>query len=194
MKYFKPKIKVKKIKLNFFNMNPRVLDSINILGEGKIELAGLVGGGCGGCGGSGCGGCGCFLKGTRIKMTDGNIKEIEKLQADEKIISYDLNKMTEVKNRIDKLMTHYNYPGGYLLINDNLKVTGNHHMWTNNNVWKRADILKVGDKLCNSEGKLILIKSIKHIPGKNTVYNLHLKGKNHNYFSEEYLVHNGMAK
>lgn len=156
---------------------------INIL---QINIAGLqIGGGGGG------GGGGCFLAKTKVKMTDGTYKEIQDIKPGDIVYSYNLKSKELVEAKVTKLLVHQNYPDGYLVLNGKLKVTGNHRMWlTNKSSWEKADTLKVGDTLLNPTGKEILISSIKKVEGKNTVYNLHLKGDEHNYFTENILVHN----
>lgn len=137
------------------------------------------------------GGSGCFLAGTKVKMADGTYKEIQEIKPGDIVYSYDLESGTLVENKVEKLFTHRNYPRGYLIINGELKVTGNHGMWVvNRGAWERADKLSLGDSLLSPSGEETLITSIKTVGGKNTVYNLHLEGQDHNYFTEGVLVHN----
>lgn len=148
---------------------------------GKLQIGGDNGGGNGG----------CFVAGTRVKMADGSYKEIQKLKEGEIIYSYNLESEALVEDKVAKVIIHYNYPGGYLLINDTLKVTGNHNVWVvNKESWEKADTLTVGDTLLSPEGEKTTIMSIDKAMGSNTVYNLHLNGESHNYFAEDLLVHN----
>ena len=141
--------------------------------------------------GGGGGGGGCFPAGTKVKMADGTFKEIQKIKSGDVVYSYNLKKDKLVKADVEESIVHNNYPGGYLVISDKLKVTQNHRMWVvNKSSWEKADSLNVGDSLLNPTGEKVLITTIAKVEGNNTVYNLHLEGKNHNYFAESVLVHN----
>lgn len=145
----------------------------------------------GGPSGGGGGGGGCFIAGTKVKMADGTYKEIQEIKPGDIVYSYNLETGELVTDRVEKMITHEDSPGGYLIFNSRLKITGNHQVWVvNENVWERADTITVGDTVLNPDGKNVLIKSIDKTEGKNTVYNLHLNGENHNYFAEDFLVHN----
>lgn len=142
-------------------------------------------------GGGGGGGGGCFLAGTKVKMADGTFLEIQEMKEGDVVYSYNLESDELVEDKVVKVLVHTNYPDGYLIINERLNITGNHRVWVINKAsWERADTLSVGDTLLNPSGGEVLISSIKKVKGKNTVYNLHLDGENHNYFTEEVLVHN----
>jgi intein/homing endonuclease len=133
----------------------------------------------------------CFPAGTKILMADGSTKEIQDISSGDEVLSYDLDQKRTVKDKVSKLLVHANAPGGYLIFNGELKVTGNHNMWVENKgIWLHADKLMVGDVLLNSKGEKVPVASIEKVDGVNTVYNLGLPGENHNYFTEDILVHN----
>ncbi len=136
----------------------------------------------------GCGGDdgGCFLAGTKILMSDKTEKNIEDIKINDLVLSYDtLSK----KNKASKVVqTFVHDSAGYLLINDELKVTANHPVFINN-VWEEIGLAKVGDKLQNNDKENVEINSIKEINESNKVYNLEVD-ETHNYYAQEFLVHN----
>jgi hypothetical protein len=133
----------------------------------------------------------CFLPGTQVRMADGTLKPIETIRPGDIVLSYDLMNNKAVPEAVTELLVHPETPGGYLVINNRLNVTGNHPMWTaNRNAWIRADHLMVGDQFVGADGTRETIHTISHVDGTYTTYNLHLTGGNHNYFTEDILVHN----
>lgn len=180
-KYTKPTISIKKLRTHFFNSSGRFFDSLDEL---LIPSAMASGGSC--C----CGGC--FIKGTHILLPDKTYKEIQDFKIGEKVLSYNLHTGEVVIDKVVELLTHTEYPGGYFIINNFLSVTGNHQVFViNKSAWDRVENLKEDDILLNPDGGDMLIKTIEKTDGINTVYNLHLNGRNHNYFAENVLVHNG---
>ena len=91
---------------------------------------------------------------------------------------------------VDKFFVHDS--NQYLLINDKLKVTANHLVYSNGQ-WLEIGKLKIGDKLLNSQGKIEIITSVKGVNSKIKVYNLEVSPY-HTYFAEGYLVHNKLPK
>jgi hypothetical protein len=181
-KYIKPTLKAERVKINFFLGNGRVVDSLH----GLINIDVYASSHC--C--SSCGGC--FLAGTRVLMADGSYKSIESIKKGERVLSQDTKSGELKENIVHELLVHKKIENkGYLLINKDLKVTGNHRMWTNNNQWKRADELTVRDMLQDPSGKAIHISTIEQKTVPHVVYNLHLQNSNHNYFADNVLVHNG---
>jgi hypothetical protein len=134
---------------------------------------------------------GCFLAGTHVRMADGTLKAIETIRPGDIVLSYDLMSNQAVPETVTELLVHPETLDGYLVINNRLNVTGNHLMWAaSRNAWIRADHLMVGDQFVGADGTRETIHSISHVDGTYTTYNLHLTGDNHNYFSEDILVHN----
>lgn len=193
--YKKPKLRVNKVKmLNLFYQN-RFLDSINLIdyNTDKDFIAHTVEG----CGSGGSGGCvcsGCFPPTTKITTVDGTTKMIKDIKKGDSILSYDLYRNKTTIEKVIDLLVHNDNRDGYYVINDILKATGNHPLWVNSRMWSRVENLKISDNLINQQGEKIVVKSIKKIKRSKTVYNLHLKGKNHNYFADGILVHNAQVK
>lgn len=136
-------------------------------------------------------GGGCFLAGTKITLTNNRYKAIQDLKPGDKVLSFNLDTKQIVEETVGELIIHKKNSDGYLLINNKLKVTPNHPMYNlGEKKWVRADALKIGDQLLNNQAEKVVIMSILKKEGTNTVYNLHINGKNHNYFADGFLVHN----
>lgn len=179
-KYTKPVIKAKKIKVNFFLTRNRFYDSFDSLMMGNSHLLAQSSCSCG---------C-CFLEGTMISMSNGDKKPIENINPGEIVYSFDLTSKKIIPNNVVKLLVHPTTVNGYLIINNDVKVTSNHEVFVNSNTWKTAGELKIGDKLTSADAKEIQVISIEKVDGTNETYNLHLSGPHHNYFANGILVHN----
>ena len=212
-KYIKPQIKQKKIKLSYFLSNIIWVDQFNLVGKVYAQSSdaggGGTSGGCGGCGFGGncfgsdsclsCGGCtggsggdptgncyACFLPGTKILMSDKSLKNIEDIRPGDKVFSFDLIQKKLVESGVSDLLIHKR-EGGYLILNNKLKVTSDHPLFVNG-AWKDADTLQIGDALINSDGELTKVENIEKTDGTNIVYNLNLEIGQKNYFAENILA------
>ena len=126
----------------------------------------------------------CFLSGTLILTLESDI-EIQNVKVGDIILSY--NEETGVLEPSKVVQTFVHTTDTYLIINNNLKVTPNHHMYINGN-WQPIGNAKKGDKIKTALGEEI-IYSIKSINENVQVYNLEVK-TNNNYYAQGYLAHN----
>lgn len=156
----------------------------------------------------------CFLPGTKIKMSDGSMKNIEDINVGDEVLSViipdlpdeDLgynewktfsstDDMTNLEVSSAKVgHIFYDYMDGYYNINDGLiKVTSEHDFWTytENKKWEwyNPKQLTVGDKLLDYQGNLISISSIENIVGEIEVVNFDVEPLDI-YFASGLLVHN----
>lgn len=133
------------------------------------------------------GGGGCFLAGTKILLPGGKTKSIEEISKDELILTRKSEISSElVPAKVTKTLTHT--VGEYLLINNFLRVTPEHIVFSNGK-WIAAGDLYVGDHMLNSENKWIQINSIERNTGSFEVYNLHIEDQQ-TYFADNLYVHN----
>lgn len=170
MKYQKPKITHKKIKVSSLLAERNIFGTHDFHGE---LLAGI-----------------CFLPQTKILMNDRTLKNIEQVKIGDKVFAYDIKTGSLIEESVIKLFIHPSKDVEYFVINKNLKVTGNHPVWANDKEWTKVEELQVNDWLLDSNGKKVVIKTIEKKRGEYPVYNLGLDGPNNNYFSENILVHN----
>lgn len=140
----------------------------------------------------------CFLEGTDVLLADGTTKNIEDIRPGDAVLSYDLNTRAPVTDIVQKQLVYPSKDGGYYLINDSLRVTGKHYIWSPSRLeWVFAEDLQVGNTLLDPQGNSVPVRSITFVNGTNTTYNLQLSGINgdqHNFFADGILVHNLIVK
>ena len=129
---------------------------------------------------------GCFTKGTKVKTPLG-YATIESLKKGDLVKSYDTKVEAKVDSEVTETFLHENHDG-YLVINGNIKTTSNHPFYSNGD-WVDAGELSVGDKILHVDGLEHTVKSIENYDDTIDVYNIEVDG-NHNYYAENYLVHN----
>ena len=129
---------------------------------------------------------GCFTKGTKVKTPLG-YATIESLKKGDLVKSYDTKVEAKVDSEVTETFLHKNHDG-YLVINGNIKTTSNHPFYSNGD-WVDAGKLSVGDKILHVDGLEHTVESIENYDDTIDVYNIEVDG-NHNYYAENYLVHN----
>lgn len=129
---------------------------------------------------------GCFTKGTKVKTPLG-YATIESLKKGDLVKSYDTKVEAKVDSEVTETFLHENHDG-YLVINGNIKTTSNHPFYSNGD-WVDAGELSVGDKILHVDGLEHTVESIENYDDTIDVYNIEVDG-NHNYYAENYLVHN----
>lgn len=138
----------------------------------------------------------CFLAGTKVLMADGSYTNIENVNIGDMVKSFDEEKSQVVSSKVTNLFHHpinEMLSDFYLIINDDLKVTPYHQIFSNGK-WVSACELKVGDILFDSNQKMnCRIESIDKIFEKQPVFDLTIDIY-HNYFVSingvDILVHN----
>ncbi|MBM3251820.1 MAG: prepilin-type N-terminal cleavage/methylation domain-containing protein [Candidatus Omnitrophica bacterium] len=128
----------------------------------------------------------CFLAGTPILMADGSLKPIEQIKVGDKVIAFDQDTEKFKEDKVTELFHHK--VNKYLIINDKIKVTNNHLVYSAGK-WIEIGKLKVGDKLLNAEGKPEAITSIEKVSGDVFVYNFELNPY-HAYVAGGIVAHN----
>lgn len=128
----------------------------------------------------------CFLAKTPILMADGSTKPIENVKVGDLILAFDEETKTLKEDKVSKFFEHD--ADEYLVINENLKATANHPVYSEGK-WTEIGKLKVGDKLLNAQGKPEEIKSIKLVKEPVKVYNLEVNPYN-TYIASGIVVHN----
>jgi hypothetical protein len=134
---------------------------------------------------------GCFLPGTKIQTPTGQ-KKIEKLRPGDTVISYNEHNRVNEYSKLGSLQVLEE--SGYYIINDSIKVTGSHPMYVGKVLTPEMTIvpvhkLKIGDNLITDAGWQTIYK-LEYISKNVKVYNLIDVVPNHNYYAQNYLVHN----
>ena len=144
----------------------------------------------------------CFVSGTKVRMADGNEKNIEEVEIGEKVVNSE-KKINTVKDHERVTIGSR----GTFKINNKVEATGDHPFLATDGSWKVCDLelfkkggrnaelqvsqLQIGDVLRTENGEEE-IKTLDHIferPEEETVYDLKLDGDN-TYISAGFIVHN----
>jgi len=130
---------------------------------------------------------GCFTAGTMILMSDGSQKGIEKIKVGDKVKTFSdpINKVL-AEGKVVEVWRHT--VGEYMIINDLIKVTPVHQIYSNNH-FIDAGKLKIGDWLLNSKGEKEIIKKIEKKFNITNVFNIHIEPQN-TFFADGIYVHN----
>ncbi|MDX9893438.1 MAG: polymorphic toxin-type HINT domain-containing protein [Patescibacteria group bacterium] len=133
-----------------------------------------------------CGAPACFLGDTDIALAGGVTKNIEDVEVGDVVVSYNETTGRQENRLVTQIFKHQT--GGYLIINDEIKVTPNHPFYINGQ-WQPIGFAKLGDNLLTKDGRIVPIVSIIPQVLEVDVYNLEVGG-NHNYYAQDYLAHN----
>lgn len=123
----------------------------------------------------------CFLAGTKVVMADESYKNIEDIVVGDMVKSYDV----ETERIVDRQVTHVFHHSPeemtdhYLIINDCLRITSNHLVYSNGE-WICAGDLEIGDPLFYPSSDCT-IYSIEKVFERVPTYNLEV-GSDHCYF------------
>jgi hypothetical protein len=133
----------------------------------------------------------CFPAGTKIKLENGDTKNIEDIVEGDSLVSFDTHNKKFTVGRVGKLNKSTQNDLVYLKTDSNheLKSTLGHKIYSNNK-WVFAHELNVGDVLLDSDGNNSKIISLEIIKGEFEVYHILNVGSDHTYFSNGLLVHN----
>lgn len=136
------------------------------------------------------GGGGCFTGGTRI-MTPTGTKKIKNFRPGDTVVSY--NEKTGNMEYAKVASIQLLEVNGYYVINDSIEATGTHPFYVDRGTKKYKVVpvsdLKIGDELVNDAGTTKIIK-LQYVSKKTKVYNLINVVPNHNYYANNFLVHN----
>lgn len=136
------------------------------------------------------GGPGCFTPETPILMADGSYKPIKEVKEEDRVLTKESeNSDKMVSAKVTKTFEHT--VDGYLIINNELKVTDIHPIFVDNK-WKQAKAIKLGDKLLNEKGQEVVVESLEIKRETTEVYNLEIEG-HATYFAGGVYVHNKPA-
>ncbi len=130
------------------------------------------------------GGGGCFLPGTMVKTVDGH-KAIETLEVGDRVVGMD---GSERLAACEVVKTHISIQCEYLVINNELRVTGTHPFRVDGR-WVEASDIEIGDELQRIDREPIRVTSIDIVRRAVRAYNIEVADA-HTFFVEGVLVHN----
>lgn len=130
---------------------------------------------------------GCFLPGTKILMSNNTEKSIEEVKIGDKVLTRLSSKSSKiVSTKVTAL--HEEKTAGYLVINNQLKLTDNHLILVNG-LWVEARTIRIGDELIGVDGNKLLVNTVEYLRIPSKVYNL-TTDVYHTYFADGVYVHN----
>ena len=133
---------------------------------------------------------GCFLPETLVKMEDGSLKSLAKLQPGEKVLTYDIGYDKQV---IKQVIKTYSVKANHLYtINNQLTATGGERLLSQNG-WEKIRNLKIGD-IVHLDNHMVKIENIDYVRSNQILYNIQVDDT-HNFYvvtadGSNYLVHN----
>ena len=136
-----------------------------------------------------CGGF-CFVPETPILMADGSYKPIKDVKEGDWILTKENEESDKmVSAKVVKASKHT--VDNYLVINNELGVTGNHPIFISGVVknWKPARTIKLVNKLLNEKGQEVAVESLEIKRETIEVYNFVVEGYK-TYFAGGFYVHN----
>ncbi|MBI4130548.1 Ig-like domain-containing protein [Candidatus Roizmanbacteria bacterium] len=132
-------------------------------------------------------GGGCFTAETPVLMSNGISKRIDQVAVGDRVLTRKSESSSElVQASVDRIFIHD--VDGYLVVNDTLRVTPVHRIFTSDG-WKMASQLQVGDKLLDARNEWIRVDQIQPVREPVRVYNLTVQTYN-TYFAGGVWVHN----
>lgn len=130
---------------------------------------------------------GCFAAGTPVLMADGTEKPIEEVEKGDRVLTFSdpLSRQLE-EGEVTETWKHT--VAEYMIINQEIKVTPEHRIFSNNR-FIDAGLLKEGDWLLDAEGGKVYVSSIERKNEIINVYNLRVDPQ-HSFFAGGVYVHN----
>jgi len=161
-----------------------MMDEVTIKNKDHCDVL-IIGGGGGG------GGGGCFAYDTNVLMADKSLKRIIDLREGDMVLAQDVGSNEKVIREVTA--TYRADQDHYYFINNSLKVTAEHPLFTDKGEWIEAADLAPEDRIVSTDG-VITVDSIRKVKHDHRVYNFSVKDS-HNYFvsatgKNYYLVHN----
>jgi hypothetical protein len=131
---------------------------------------------------------GCLIEGTEISINNQETKKIEELKKGDFVLSYNFENNKYEQDEVLKIVD--NGPKKFYLVNDKLRITADHKIYTENKGWIQVEQLQKGDKLRSIDDMIEVVRTKElNENSELRIYDISLKN-NHNCFAEDYLVHN----
>jgi hypothetical protein len=147
----------------------------------------------------------CFVAGTQVKLSDGSVKNIEDISIGEIVLTYNFNS-NKTEGRVVKGLTQRYVPSTVIYYFDDgstLQATADHPLYCEAKGWVSKDpdftftkyqlttqLVEYGDRIKKADGSYARISGYEVIDRHVLVYNLVSVEANHNYFANDFLVHN----
>lgn len=134
----------------------------------------------------------CFVAGTEISLTNGDVKNIEDVQVGEEVLTFNEESKIVETGTVGELKKHtVDSVVRITLDNENIiTATPIHPFYVIGKGWVKAVELETLDECQKLDGTPSLISSVEIITGEQEVFNLLSVSSNHNFYANGILVHN----
>ena len=134
----------------------------------------------------------CFVAGTEIILSNGDVKNIEDINVGEEVLTFNEETQNNENGVVGKLKQHeVNSVIRITLDNENVIITTSEHpFYVNGKGWVKASEIEVLDTCKKVNGEESLVSTVDVLDETHTVYNLLSVSKNHNFYANGILVHN----
>lgn len=134
---------------------------------------------------------GCFVAGTEIILSNGDVKNIENIEVGESVLTYNEETGNNESGVVGDLKTHEVQSVIRLTLdNENIIITTHEHPFYTQRGWIKAGELESLDVCKKSDGSESLVSTVEILDETHTVYNLLSVSDNHNFYANDILVHN----
>ena len=134
----------------------------------------------------------CFVAGTEILLSNGDVKNIEDVAVGETVLSYNVELKENEEGIVGELKQH-EVDSTIRLTLDNeiiLVTTDEHPFYVIEKGWVKAKDIEPLDVCLKEDGSEALVSTKEIIEGKVEVFNLLNVSDNHNFYANRILVHN----
>ena len=147
----------------------------------------------------------CFIAGTQVSLPDGTYKNIEDVAIGEEVVTYNFDLNVKELRKVQGLTKKQVNSTVKYTFNDGtvLQGTHDHPLYSQTKGWVSrdpstslkkynlpTDVALVGDPILRYDGSTGIIQAMDFIDEPTLVYNLVSIEANHNYYANEFLVHN----
>jgi hypothetical protein len=126
----------------------------------------------------------CLALGTKILMVDGNYKNIENIQVEDLVTSFNIETKEYTISKVDKVIKRKD---PLVIINNTLRAAPDEPIYLADGSIKEAVDIEIGDYLINEKGGSIEVIETRYNAGMVDTYDFTLENA-HNFFADGYLV------
>jgi intein/homing endonuclease len=135
---------------------------------------------------------GCFITGTEITLSNGDVKNIEDVIVGEGVLTYNEVSGEQEVGVVGNLKQHEVHSVIKLIFDNEVVITTTleHPFFVDSKGWVKAGNLELHDVCKKVNGDTSILTSIEVLEESHVVYNLLSVSQNHNFYANGILVHN----
>jgi intein/homing endonuclease len=134
----------------------------------------------------------CFITGTEITLSNGDVKNIEDVIVGEGVLTYNEVSGEQEVGVVGNLKQHEVHSVIKLIFDNEVVITttSEHPFFVDSKGWVKAGNLELHDVCKKVNGDTSILTSIEVLEESHVVYNLLSVSENHNFYANGILVHN----